>query len=151
MASLCSDSFFFHIGLWRRQALAFLKDFVQQKQIDHKIYIWNQADYVGLLRFQVGVRFYFPRAEFYREITRPYDDSHYSICVLWVTHPRIRQFRFTLLHGASRSCFAFSGGSDSLVFLPISTAERPLIPSLTQSHLKRHLRHERWHRQINSI
>jgi hypothetical protein len=22
---------------------------------------------------------------------------------------------------------------------------------LTQSHLKRHLRHERWHRQINSI
>jgi hypothetical protein len=84
------------------RALVFLKIVLQEKQIDHETYFWNQADYVSLLRFQIGVGFYLSQAEFYREITRTYNGSHDSICFLWVTHCRIRQFRVALLHGASR-------------------------------------------------
>jgi hypothetical protein len=35
------------IELWRGGALAFLKQVLQEKQIYHETYFWNQADYVS--------------------------------------------------------------------------------------------------------
>jgi hypothetical protein len=63
------EQFLFYVRLWRRASTCFPQKYPPEKQIDHETYVWNQADYVGLLRFQIDVRFYLPRAEFYRETT----------------------------------------------------------------------------------
>jgi hypothetical protein len=57
------------------RALAFLKNVLQEKQIDNETYLWSLADDVSLLGCQISVGFYLPRAEFYRETAQTYDGS----------------------------------------------------------------------------
>jgi UDP-glucose:glycoprotein glucosyltransferase len=65
-------------------AATFLNSVLLQKQINNETHLWTTvqsylpSDYAGLLRSQIDVRFYLPRAELYRETARTYDGSRYA-------------------------------------------------------------------------
>jgi hypothetical protein len=65
-------------------AATFLTSALGNDQVENATYLWSQVkscvspDSFGLVRSQIDVGFYLPRAEFYRETARTYEGSLYS-------------------------------------------------------------------------
>jgi len=75
--------FFFVTDYSEALAVAFLRDVISERKVDDEAFLWAKVksflpdDALTLVRAQVELGYFLPRAELYRETARAYDGSNY--------------------------------------------------------------------------